>query len=118
MGKKGGAVNHATLYSHFLLTDAQLGDEGAVTLHVLGSQIVQHLAALADHLVQAAAGVVVVDVSTQVLGELIDAGGEDGHLNLGGAGVGSMGAVGLDNGCLFVFTNNKKFHLSFFCPKG
>ena len=47
--------------------------------------------------VQAAAAVVVVDVHPQVLGELLDAGGENGDLHLGGAGVGLVGAVGLND---------------------
>src|SRR5690606_18873420 len=42
---------------------------------------------LADHLVQPAAGVVVVFVHLQVAGELVDALGQKGDLHLGGAGV-------------------------------
>ena len=57
-----------------LLTDAQLGDDGTIALDVLGHQVVQHLAALTDHLQQAAAAVVVVLVDLQVLGQLLDAG--------------------------------------------
>ena len=93
----------------FLLSDAELGDNGAVALDVLGHQIVQHLAALTDHLQQAAAAVVVVDVDLQVLGELLNPGGEDGDLDLGGAGVRGMGAVGLDDGRLFVLTDHVGF---------
>src|SRR5919201_897412 len=47
----------------------------------------------ADHLQQAAARVVVVLVDPQVLGELVDAGGEQGHLDLGRAGVALLGRV-------------------------
>ena len=89
-----------------LFTDAQLGDDGTIPLDVLLGQVVQHLAALTDHLQQAAAAVVVVDVDLQVLGELLNPGGEDGDLDLGGAGVRGMGAVGLDDGRLFVLTNH------------
>ena len=89
-----------------LLTDAQLGDDGAVALDILGHQVVQQLAALTDHLIQAAAAVVVVDVHLQVLSELVDAGGENGDLHLGGAGIGLVGAVGLDDGRLFVLANH------------
>ena len=70
-----------------LLTDTQLGDQSTVTVDVLLCQIVQHLAALTNHHQQATTGVVVVLVDTQVLGQLVDTGGEDGNLNLGGAGV-------------------------------
>ena len=102
----------------FLLSDAQLGDNGAVALDVLGHQIVQHLAALTDHLQQAAAGVVVLLVDLQVLGQLVDAGGQNGDLDLGGAGVSGVSAVGLDHGRLFVLTDHGKFHLSKILPKG
>lgn len=68
-----------------LFTDAQLGDDGTIPLDVLLGQVVQHLAALTDHLQQASAAVVVVDVDLQVLGELLNPGGEDGDLDLGGA---------------------------------
>ncbi len=70
-------------YAWFLLADAELGDDRTVTLDVLGSQVVQHLAALTDHLEQAAAAVVVVDVHLQMLGELLDAGSQDRDLDLG-----------------------------------
>ncbi len=84
-----------------LFTDAQLGNDRTIALNVLLGQIVQHLAALTDHFQQAAAAVVVVDVDLQVLGELLNPGGEDGDLNLRGAGVRGMGAVCLNNGGLF-----------------
>ena len=86
----------------YLLTDAQLGDEGAVTVDVLLHQVVEHAAALADHLEQATAGVVVLRMLLQVLGELADAGGQDRNLDLRRTGVGRMGAIGLDN-CGLVF---------------
>ena len=92
-----------------LLTDAQLGDQSTIALDVLAHQVVQQLAALTDHLVQAEAAVVVLLVHTQVLGQLVDASGQDSHLDLGRTGVGSMGAVGLDNGRLFVLTDHGWF---------
>ena len=52
---------------------------------------------------------IVVSVDLQVLGELVDTSGEDGDLNLGRTGVGLMGAVGLDDGSLFVLTDHRIF---------
>lgn len=101
----------------FLLTDAQLGDQGTVALNVLAHQVVQQLAPLTDHLVKTPAGVVVVDVDLQVLGQLVDPGGEDGDLYLRGAGIGGMGAVGLDDSGLFVFADHLLFHLSSNMPR-
>mgnify|MGYP000202359935 CR=1 FL=1 len=77
-----------------LLTDAQLGNDSTVTLDVLSHQIVQHLAALTDHLQQATTGVVVLLVDLQVLGQLVDASGQNGDLNLGRTGVSGVSAVG------------------------
>ena len=91
-----------------LLTNTQLGNQSTVTVDVLGGQIVQHLAALTNHHQQTTAGVVVVLVYTQVIGQLVDAGGQDGDLDLRGTGVGCVGAVCLDHGSLFVFTNHGK----------
>src|ERR687887_467282 len=73
--------------------EAQPRDQRAVTGHVGGLQVAQQAAAAADHLQQATAGVVVVPVDLQVLGELVDAGGEQGQLDLGGAGVAVLGGV-------------------------
>ena len=66
-----------------LLTQAQLSDQGTVTVDVLLCQIVQQVAALTNHLQQATAAVIVMDVGTQMLGELVDAVGEDSNLYLG-----------------------------------
>ena len=58
------------------------------------------------------AAVVIMLVHPQMLGELVDAGGEDGDLHLGGAGVSGVRAVGLDHGRLFVLTDHGDVHLS------
>ena len=64
---------HRPLSQTKLLTDPQFSNDSTITLDVLLCQVVQHLAALTDHLQQATAAVVVVDVNLQVLGELLDA---------------------------------------------
>ena len=83
----------AAAFSKILLTDAQLGDDSTVTVDILLCQVVQQVAALTDHHQQAAAGVVVVLVYTQVLGQLVDAGGEDGDLDFGRTGVALVGSI-------------------------
>ena len=92
---------HTTLFSN-LLTDTQLGDQGTIALDVLLHEIIEQAAALTDHLVQAAAGVVVLRVLLEVLGELSDALGEDSDLNLRRTGVAFVGAVGCDDSRLLV----------------
>ena len=89
-----------------LLTNTQLGDEGTIALNVLLGQIIQKAAALTDHLIEAPAAVVVVDVDLQVLGELVDPLGEDSDLDLGGTGVALVGAVGLDDRGLLLFLHH------------
>ena len=96
---------HTTLFSN-LLTDTQLGDQGTIALDVLLHEIIEQAAALTDHLVQAAAGVVVLRVLLEVLGELSDALGEDSDLDLRRTGVAFVGAVGFDDSRLLVFEHH------------
>ena len=98
--KKGG---RPTALSYDLLTQAELGDQIAVAVDVLLGQVVEQAAALTDHLVQAAAGVVVLLVFPQVLGQGVDPGGEDSDLDLGRTGVAFVGSIVQDDlGLLFL----------------
>ena len=81
------------LLSISLPPQAEGCDEASVALHVLTAQVVEEPAALADHHQQAAPAVVVVLVLPQVLGEVVDPLGQDGHLDLGGSGVSIVLAV-------------------------
>ena len=86
-----------------LLTDTQLGDQSTVTVDILLCQIVQHLAALTDHHQQTTAGVVVMLVHAQVIGQLVDASGQDSDLDFGRTGVAFVSCVLQDNlGLLFL----------------
>ena len=95
--RKDGEKGPPSSPCFLLLTNTQLGDEGTIALDVLLGQIVQEAAALTDHLIEAPAAVVVVDMDLQVLGELVDPLGEDSDLDLGGTGVALVGTVGLDD---------------------
>ena len=95
-----------TVLRRSLLADAQLVDQSAVTLDVLLLQVVQQTAALADHLEQATTGVVVLGIQLQVSGQVSDALGQDSDLDLGGAGVGLVSTVCLDDGSLLFFTQH------------
>ena len=61
---------------------------------------------LADHHQKAAAGMVVLLVLTQMLGQGVDPGSEDSDLNLGRTGITGMGRVLLDNGSFFFFAHH------------
>ena len=67
--KKGGlatALSGLRVCVCGLLTQAELGDDRAVTVDVLLGQIVQQAAALTDHHEKAAAGVVVLLVRSLI----------------------------------------------------
>ena len=70
-----------------LSPDPELGDEGAIALHVGVPQVVQQTPLLADQEKEAAARVMVFGVRLQVLGELPDSRGVKRNLDLGGARV-------------------------------
>lgn len=66
-----------------LAADAELGDEGLVAGLILALDVIEQGAALRHHLQQSTAGMVVLHVGLEMLGEVGDALREDGHLNLG-----------------------------------
>src|SRR5579871_5094667 len=76
--------------------NAELVDDGLVTLLVLTLHVVEELAALAHHLEEPATRVVVLLVRLEVLGEVVDPLGQDRNLDLGRAGVVRFGGILLD----------------------
>src|SRR5207248_6492855 len=70
-----------------LLADPETVDELAVPGRVLGFEVVEKPPALADELEQAAAGVMVLLVRLEMLGEVMDALGEQCDLDLRRAGI-------------------------------
>ena len=84
-----------------LLTDAELGDNGTIPLDVDLCQVVEKVSPLADHFQEAAAGVMVLLVDAQVIGEVVDSLGENGDLHFGRARVALMARILLDNFSLF-----------------
>ena len=64
-------------------------------------EIIEQATALANHLQQAAAGTVVLDILLQMLGQMIDPLGQKGHLHVRGTGV-------------FVVQLKARYRLSFF----
>ena len=76
-----------------LPANPELCDDRAVALDVDLLEVVQQATALADELEKATAGVVVLLVDLEVLGEVADALREQRDLNLGRAGVGLAALV-------------------------
>jgi hypothetical protein len=82
-------------------TEAETLDQGAVTLDVSLGHVVEQATTLTDQEHQAPAAVVVVLVGFEVLGQVRDASGEDGNLDLRRAGI-ALGRRVLFNGLLLV----------------
>jgi hypothetical protein len=80
-------------------------DELAVPVVVLRLEVIEQPPTLADELQEPPPAVEVLLVRLEVLGEHVDALGEQRHLHLGRAGIGLVGAVLLDDGRLALAEN-------------
>src|SRR5207244_10658091 len=78
---------HSGVLRQPLTPQAQVGYDLAVALQVRAFEVAEQPPALADHHQQPAARVVVLAVRAQVLGQVVDALGEQRNLDLGGAGI-------------------------------
>ena len=94
-----------------LLSDVQLLDDRTVAFNVNLLEVAQQVSSVADHLGQAATAVVVVMVVLEVLGQIVDAVGQNGDLNLGRTCVTLVDRILLDD-CLFFLSGHDVFHLS------
>src|SRR5579884_224874 len=83
--------------------DAEAPDEGAVAGDVLIAQISEHPLAASDHHHEAAPRVEILFVLAQVLGQLVDARGQQRDLHLRRAGISLMGGIGSDDVGFSVF---------------
>jgi hypothetical protein len=70
-----------------LLAETELGEELGVFVDVVALHVVEKLAAAAGHLEKAAAAVEILTMGAEVLGEVVDARGEERDLNLGRSGI-------------------------------
>ena len=84
-----------------LLTKAQFSDDGTVPLNVLLLEVVEQVSSVADHLQQAAAGMMVLFVDLHMLGQVVDPFSQKGDLHLGRTGIPFMLGILLDNSVLF-----------------
>ena len=77
----------ARLFAIRLFAQSEALNQRLIPLHVFASQIGQMAATLAHKLQQTSAGMLIMFVGLQVLDQLIDAFGQQGHLHFGRAGV-------------------------------
>jgi len=97
-----------------LLSQVQLLDDGTVAVDVYLLEVTEEITSVTDHLEQTAAAVVVLHVGLQVLGQAVDAVGQNGNLNLGRTGVTLVDGVLSNDSLLFLvghgfFTFQNKF---------
>src|SRR5436305_2816862 len=78
-------------------TDVVLFEQRLVTRLVLLLQVVEKGAARRHELQKATAGVIVLHVGLEMVGEGIDAFRQDRNLDLGGAGIAGLGGTRLDD---------------------
>jgi hypothetical protein len=76
-----------------LFTEAELLEELRVFREVVALDVVEQLTTAGGHLEEAAAAVEVLAVGAEMLGQVIDASGQQGDLDLGGTGVFIVGFV-------------------------
>src|SRR5436190_3922152 len=78
-------------------TDVVLFEQRLVTRLVLVLQVIEKGAARRHELQKATAGVIVLHVGLEMVGEGVDAFRQDRDLDLGRAGVAGLGGIGLDD---------------------
>lgn len=88
-----------------LFSDAATFDNGTVTFDIVLEKVVEELSSLTDHLLHTSAGVVVLGVLLEVLGELADSLGEDSDLYLGRTGIAFVSSEFFDE-ILLVFLSD------------
>ena len=86
-----------------LLSQTQLLNDLAVTLDVLLRQVAEEVLSVAYHLLKTSLGMEILGVLLQMLGEVVDALGEDRDLHLGRAGVALIDLIGLNEVLLGFF---------------
>jgi hypothetical protein len=74
-------------------TDPESLDKGSVPPSILFPEVLQKPAALPDQHQQTAAGMMVLSMDLEMVGEAVDPFGEERDLHLRGAGVSFVGAV-------------------------
>jgi hypothetical protein len=80
--------------------EARLLENLAVALDFCALEVFEESATLADQAQQSAAGVVVLDVGLEVIGQPVDPLREERDLHLGGSGVAVVTPVSIDQGLL------------------
>ena len=89
-----------------LLSDSELFDDSTVTVDILLGEVVEKVSSVTYHLKKTAAGMMVILVGLEVLGEGVDAMRKDRDLNFGRTGIALMGLVLVDELLFYFFLNH------------
>lgn len=92
-----------------LFTDAQLSDDIEIPLRIFTSDVVEQTSATTDQTQQAATRGIILAMGSHVLGQPIDALGQDGNLHLGRAGIGVRLLMLADYLCFSLFRDRHSF---------
>ena len=93
-----------------LLSEVQLFDDRAVTLDIGLLQVAEKVSSVTDHLQKAATAVVILVISLEVLGQILDSVSQKRDLYLRRTCVAFVSLVLFDDSCLFCLCNHG-FHL-------
>src|SRR5215510_6781141 len=80
-----------------LAANTQPLDQRPVTPLVGTGEIIEQLATLRYELKQSTPGMIILDVTLEVLGQIVDAFRKNGHLHLRRSSVAGLGRIGLDD---------------------
>ena len=94
------------------MTEAKIRDDLAIAFDVGALEIIEQAPTTANHLEQALPAVMILGVSTEVTGQVVDVVGKNCDLNLGRPGIGVVRTVLLDCWGLL------KCHVAVFSARG
>ncbi|SBT06441.1 hypothetical protein PROAA_1890011 [Candidatus Propionivibrio aalborgensis] len=95
-----------------LFTQAETLNQGTIGINIRALQVVQQLASTTHHAQQTATGVMILDMLFEVTGQVVDACGEQCHLDFGGTGV-ACGTLIITHDLRFLRYIDRHFKLSF-----
>ena len=105
-------LNRIAAWQTNLLTQAEALDQRTIRINIGTLEIVQQFATAAHHTQQTAARVVILDVFFEVTSQVIDAGGQQGHLNFCRTGIASSALI-IGHDLRFLRDGNRYVKLSF-----
>jgi hypothetical protein len=92
-----------------LFTHSQPFDHGTVSIYIFGFQVIEQPAPFADHFQQSPAGMVILCMGFEMIGEVVDPLAQNRNLHLRRARIRTMLTVGIDYLTLLLFRERQGF---------